>query len=71
MRIGGENRPSCIQRRHWERFGDAITIKPGLVIKTLQDMAASVMPTAQTLADDLRKSYGDNAASGSRKNDFP
>ncbi|MFZ3046418.1 MAG: type II toxin-antitoxin system HipA family toxin [Desulfatirhabdiaceae bacterium] len=57
MRIGGENRPSWIQRRHWERFGEAIAIKPGLVIRTLQDMAASVMPTAQKLADDFWKAY--------------
>ncbi len=58
MRIGGENRPSWIQRRHWVRFGKAVAIKPRLVLKTLQDMAASVMPPAQKLADELRKTYG-------------
>lgn len=58
MRIGGENRPSWIQRRHWERFSEAVAIKPRLVLKTLQDMAASVMPSAQKLSDEFQKTYG-------------
>ncbi len=58
MKIGGENRPLWIQRRHWERFGEAIAIKPKLVLKTLRDMAASVMATAQELADEFQKTYG-------------
>lgn len=58
MRIGGENRPSWIQRRHWERFGEAVAIKPRLVLKTLQDMAASVMPPAQNIAAEFQKIYG-------------
>ena len=58
MRIGGENRPSWIQRRHWERFSEAVAIKPRFVLKTLQDMAASVMLPAQKLADDFQNAYG-------------
>jgi serine/threonine-protein kinase HipA len=58
MKIGGENRPSWIQQRHWERFSEAVAIKPRLVLKTLQDMAASVMPSAQKLADEFQKAYG-------------
>lgn len=58
MKIGGENRPLWIQRRHWERFGEAIAIKPKLVLKTLRDMAASVMAPAQELADEFQKTYG-------------
>ena len=58
MRIGGENRPSWIQRRHWERFSEAVAIKPRFVLKTLQDMAASVIPPAQKLADDFQNAYG-------------
>ena len=58
LRIGGETRPSWIRTRHWERFGEAIAIKPRLVLKTLQDMAASVMPPAQKLADEFQKTYG-------------
>jgi serine/threonine-protein kinase HipA len=58
MRIGGENRPSWIQRRHWERFGDSVAIKSSLVLKTLRDMSAALMPTAQTLSIDFTNSYG-------------
>jgi serine/threonine-protein kinase HipA len=58
MRIGGENRPSWIQRRHWERFGDSVAIKSILVLKILRDMSAALMPTAQTLSIDFTNSYG-------------
>ena len=58
MRIGGENRPSWIQKRHWERFADAIAVKPRLVLRTLQDMAGTVMPAAQGLAEEFQTTYG-------------
>lgn len=58
MRIGGENRPSWIQRKHWEKFGDFVAIKPSLVLKTLKDMSAAIMPAAQTLSNDFTNSYG-------------
>lgn len=58
MKIGEENRPFWIQRKHWDRFGEAIAIKSRLVLKTLQDMSTSVMPSAQKLADDFQNNYG-------------
>lgn len=58
MRIGGENRPFWIQRKHWERFGEAIAIKPRLVLITLQNMASAVMPVAEVLAEEFQKAYG-------------
>lgn len=58
MRIGGENRPSWIQRKRWEKFGDFIAIKPSLVLKTLKDMSAAIIPAAQTLSNDFTNSYG-------------
>jgi serine/threonine-protein kinase HipA len=58
MKIGGENRPAGLQQRHWEKFGDSIAIKPTLVLKTLQDLSASIIPSAQTLANDFTNSYG-------------
>jgi serine/threonine-protein kinase HipA len=58
MRIGSENRPSWIQRKHWERFGEAIAIKPRLVLKTLQDMTTAIMPVAEGLAEEFRQAYG-------------
>ncbi|MDQ5984799.1 MAG: hypothetical protein CSYNP_00495 [Syntrophus sp. SKADARSKE-3] len=58
MRIGGENRPSWIQQKHWERFGESVEIKTSLVLKTLQDMSSSIMPTAQMLSIEFNKTYG-------------
>ena len=58
MRIGGENRPSWMQRKHWERFGESVEIKTSLVLKTLQDMSSSIMPAAQVLSIEFNKTYG-------------
>ena len=58
MKIGGENRPSWIQQRHRERFSKAAAIKPRLVLKTLQEMAVSIMPQAQKIAAEFQKAYG-------------
>ncbi len=58
MKIGGENRPSWIRKKHWERFAEAIAIKLRLVLKTQQDMATAVMSAAQALSDEFQKSYG-------------
>ena len=58
MRIGGENRPSWIQRKHWERFGESAEIKTSLVLKTLQEMSSSIMPAAQVLPIEFNKKYG-------------
>ncbi len=58
MRVGGENRPSWMQRKHWERFGESVEIKTSLVLKTLQDMSSSIMPAAQVLSIEFNKTYG-------------
>jgi len=58
MRIGGENRPSWMQRKHWERFGESVGIKTSLVLKMLQDMSFSIMPAAQVLSIEFNKTYG-------------
>ncbi len=58
MRIGGENRPAWIQRKHWERFGEAVAIKPRLVVKTLQDLSTAVVPVAQKLAQEVQNTSG-------------
>jgi serine/threonine-protein kinase HipA len=57
MRVGGENRPSWIQRKHWERFGESVEIKISLVLKTLQEMSSSIMPAAQMLSIEFNKTY--------------
>jgi serine/threonine-protein kinase HipA len=58
MRIGGENRPPWMQRKHWEGFGESIEIKTSLVLKTLQDMSASIMPAAQVLSLEFNQTDG-------------
>jgi serine/threonine-protein kinase HipA len=58
MRIAGENRPSWMQRKHWERFGESVEIKTSLVLKTLQDMSSSIMRAAQVLSIEFNKTYG-------------
>jgi serine/threonine-protein kinase HipA len=58
MRVGGENRPSWMQRKHWERFGESVGIKTSLVLKALQEMSSSIMPAAQVLSIEFNKTYG-------------
>jgi serine/threonine-protein kinase HipA len=58
MRVGGENRPSWMQRKHWERLGESVEIKTSLVLRTLQDLSSSIMPAAQVLSIEFSKTYG-------------
>ena len=58
MRIGGENRPSWIRPKHWERFGESVGIKTSLILKTLEDMSTAVLPAAQMLSMEFNKTYG-------------
>ncbi|OPY16310.1 MAG: Serine/threonine-protein kinase HipA [Syntrophus sp. PtaB.Bin075] len=58
MRIGGENRPSWILQKHWDRFSESTAIKPNLVLKTLKEMSAAIALEAQTLSSEFIKKYG-------------
>ena len=58
MRIGGENRPSWIRQKHWEKLGKAVAIKSGLILKTLKEMSGDIIPAAQVLMDDFKKAHG-------------
>jgi len=42
MKIGGENDPKAIQRRHWERFAEEVGIKPRLVVTRAVDTARRI-----------------------------
>lgn len=42
MKIGGENDPAAIRKRHWERFADEIGVKPQLVVRRVADMAREI-----------------------------
>jgi serine/threonine-protein kinase HipA len=61
MRIGGENRPSWIQQKHWEKLSESVAIKSSLVLKTLQDMATDILPAARSLLTEFNKSYGQSS----------
>lgn len=64
MRIGGENRPQWIQRRHLERLGNDVGIKPRLIQKIVDDMSERMAPAADAVAGDFVNAYGDCAIIG-------
>jgi serine/threonine-protein kinase HipA len=60
MKIGGENRPDWLQARHWNKFADAISIKPNLVLRMLSDMIRMVVLKAEELSSEFSDKYGKN-----------
>jgi serine/threonine-protein kinase HipA len=42
MKIGGENDPGAIQKRHWEQFAEEVGIKPRLVLTRVTEMAEKI-----------------------------
>lgn len=42
MKIGGENDPDAIQKKHWEHFAEEVGIKPRLVLTRVIDMAQKI-----------------------------
>jgi serine/threonine-protein kinase HipA len=58
MRIGGENRPSWIHPKHWEKFGESVGIKSGFVLNALKEMAMDIMPAARELSKDFSEAHG-------------
>ena len=42
MKIGGENDPGAIQKKHWERFAEEVGIKPRLVLNRVADLAKRI-----------------------------
>ena len=58
MRIGGENRPSWIRQKHWEKLGESVAIKSSLALKTLKNMSGDIVHAAQALMNDFHKAYG-------------
>jgi serine/threonine-protein kinase HipA len=48
MKIGGENRISWLQARHWERLADEISLKRRYVLGMVRDMTAGISAVAET-----------------------
>jgi serine/threonine-protein kinase HipA len=59
MKIGGENRLDWLQTRHWASLADALSIKPGLVLRRLAEMTKSIVPETEELAAEFRNRYGE------------
>ena len=45
MKIGGENDPGAIQKKHWELFAEEVGIKPRLVLTRVADLAQKIQTT--------------------------
>jgi serine/threonine-protein kinase HipA len=58
MKIGGENRPAWLQPRHWKGFADAVSVKPGLVMEILANMAAMLPLKAEATTAAFQATYG-------------
>jgi serine/threonine-protein kinase HipA len=59
MRIGGENRPRWIQRRHLDRLGNDVGIKPRLIQRIVDEMSERMASAANAVAEDFVNAYGD------------
>ncbi|HEY6874201.1 MAG TPA: type II toxin-antitoxin system HipA family toxin [Geobacteraceae bacterium] len=42
MKIGGENDPGAIRKKHWELFAEEVRIKPRLVLTRVADLAQKI-----------------------------
>ena len=42
MKIGGEAEPTALRVQHWQRFAEEIGVKPKLILKRINEMAARV-----------------------------
>ena len=61
MRIGGENRPRWIRRRHLDRLGNEVGIKARLIHRIVDEMSESMAQATDAVAEDFVNAYGDCA----------
>ena len=57
MKIGGENDPGVIQKKHWELFAGEVGIKPRLVLTRVVDMAKRIENARLQLFKEAFASY--------------
>lgn len=55
FKIGGENRPDWIMRRHWERFANDIDTKPAFVIKMIMDIILRIENAQPVVIMEMQK----------------
>lgn len=74
MKIGRENRPKWIQKRHWERFSESVQIKFSLLSSIMKDMVEKYNTMTQIVAsetfpivDETEKKFISNIITLSKK----
>lgn len=60
MKIGGENRSSWLQARHWERLGSETGVKIRLIRQLMTAMAPKIIPAAAATVLDFSNLYGES-----------
>ena len=58
MKVGGENRPAWILRRHWGRLAEAADVGEKAVVNICQEMGEKLPELTKSLAETFIKSYG-------------
>lgn len=58
MKVGGENRPAWIMRRHWKRLADAAGVGEKAVLNVCREMGKKLPEAAQSLGETFVKRYG-------------
>jgi len=61
MRIGGENRPEYVRRRHWEGFAEQINVSIRLVEETAQALVSNVREVRDEARALLDEGFADQA----------
>ena len=53
FKIGGENRPPWMMKRHWNRFADEVGVKPTLLAKVVSDVLDRVLAAMPSVKAEL------------------
>ncbi|MFC1679313.1 type II toxin-antitoxin system HipA family toxin [Elusimicrobiota bacterium] len=64
MKIGGENRPDWIMRRHWERMAGDAEVAVRAVLGACEELAESMPGAAKALAKEFEPKHGAGATIG-------
>lgn len=56
LKIGGENRPKWLMPRHWQRFAEAISVKPKYIDKALSEMIQRIESALPDACSELKGS---------------
>ena len=55
FKIGGENRPDWLMKRHWQRFVDEMDIKSSLVFRTVEGVIKNVLGEIPSVKEEIEK----------------